>query len=91
MFPFPFTEMTPRGLAHEPVPDQLISHLDHLDRNRDAFGFHAAGDIHDISSQVVGELVGPDDPSDKRTRVDPNPQRDVMAIEPGGFGLVADT
>src|SRR3954453_8056644 len=77
-------------LADELASDQLVGRRGHLDRSWNPFRLHATCRLHDISPQVVGELVGSHDPSDDRARIDPDPQADLMAVEPVSFGVVAD-
>ena len=51
-----------------------------MDLRRAAAGLHAAGDVDDVAPQVIGEPLAPDDPGDRRARVDTNPQLDADVV-----------
>ena len=61
-----------------------------MDRPRDAFGFHPACSVDDITPQVIREFVGPYDAGDDWSRIDADPQADVVPVKLVVLGVVAD-
>src|SRR4029450_557123 len=67
--------------ADEPVFDQGEGCPADLDGPRQALRLHPARRVDDIAPEVVSELVGPDDPVNDRTGVDPDAETDPSALK----------